>query len=121
MKTKTIEIDGESFIIAPLNVAQVEEHIATGDPAIPEKEARIRAYDLICCGLNNALPKITVNGASGPDGPLWTHERVRDELTWPAYIRLQREIMALSGFSAIEEKKAPTGGEAGAPFSNVLQ
>ena len=122
MKTKEIEIDGEKYLIAPLNVGQVRKHVISDAKEANAEESWIRGYDVICCGLNNARP-IKGNGAQDrhrveDHAPLWTHERIDNELPWAAYHRLQTEILELSGFSKVEGR--PTG-EAPAPASPVIQ
>ena len=116
MKTKEIEIDGEKYLIAPLNVGQVRKHVISDAKEANAEESWIRGYDVICCGLNNARQ---THLPSGKDhSPLWTHERIDNELPWAAYHRLQTEILELSGFSKVEGR--PTG-EAPAPASPVIQ
>ena len=120
MKTKEIEIDGEKYLIAPLNVGQVRKHVISDAKEANAEESWIRGYDVICCGLNNARPSHG-NGARDSrqvESLLWTHERIDNELPWAAYHRLQTEILELSGFSKVEGR--PTG-EAPAPASPVIQ
>jgi hypothetical protein len=106
MITKQLDIAGETYIIAPLNVKQVRAHVITDEDA--PGDAWVRGYDLICCGLNNASAK-----------QQWTHERVETELPWLAYHQLQREILALSGFAQVSTD--PPKGEAPAPLSPTVQ
>ena len=112
MKIKQIEIDGETFSIAALNVAQVEdylEEIPETDEKKKQQAYKCRAYNVVCCGLNNARPS---------DAAAWTKDRVRTELSWPAYMRLQKEVLELSGMVILSRTEA---GEAPAPVSPVIQ
>src|SRR5437899_6256311 len=106
MRRKIIEQDGETFTISPLTLAQLEEF---GAPLSNEKrEIKIRAFDLVCHGLNNAL----ANGA-----PRWDHDRIRQELDLIMFKRLQDEILEFSGLP-VPKSGEPSAGEmaaSGAP------
>lgn len=114
MKTKTIDIDGQSYTIGQLNVGQVRKYVALDDPG--SADGWIRGYDVICCGLNNAQPKQGPAGTD-PEQQTWTHERIEEELPWPAYHALQKEILALSGFAPVEGNAT---GEAAGPLSPTI-
>lgn len=114
MITKELEIAGEIYVIAPLNVKQVRAHVITDEDA--PGDAWVRGYDVICCGLNNAIAQPHSHHHTAP---AWTHERVETELPWLAYHQLQREILALSGFATVATD--PAKGEARAPLSPTVQ
>lgn len=106
MRTKQVTIEGQSFTIAPLNVEQVEAigEIDSNDP----KSGREAAYDTVINGLNNALPDVVAEGEHVP--PAWTRDRVRKQLDWQTFRKLQTEILDFTGLKA--EPKADATGEA---------
>lgn len=120
MKTKTVDIEGQKFTIAPMTVAQVERYLEeTESPDDKEKgkQFKLRTYDLICCGLNNARPNVVQHGT--PVDAEWTHERVRNELDWTTYMTLQREILDYSGLKIVSRESG--AGEAQAPVPATIQ
>jgi hypothetical protein len=96
VRQKRLEYDGAVFVISPLTIEQVEQFIsplpAEGDKL---REGMVRAYDLICWGLNNA----------GPETP-WDHARIRRELDPWVLVKLQEEILSFSGLKKVEPGEA---------------
>jgi hypothetical protein len=107
MRTKVVEIkdDEKKYKIGALSLAQVEDYISplevvTEGITMEKPQAKIKAYDLVCYGLNNALSleeRTTEN--------IWTNERVRQELDMVSFRELQLEILKLSGLTIIDEPK----------------
>lgn len=88
-RIKEVTMDGATVRIAPLTLDQIEEYVAPLEEIALERTAKIRAYDLVCHGLNNAL----VDGEE-----LWTQELLRKDIDLLFFERLQREILEFSGF-----------------------
>jgi hypothetical protein len=105
VRQKKLEYDGAVFVISPLTIEQVERFISPlpeeGDPL---RQGMVRAYDLICWGLNNALR----SDPASVGEKQWTHERIRQELDPWVLTKLQQEILAFSGLKKIEPGEAPT-------------
>jgi hypothetical protein len=101
LRTKDIEIDKEKFTIGELNLEQTEE-VTDQDPSSTEqKKIRTHAALAVCHGLNNG------KDVQGP----WTVEKVRKELGFGKFVKLQTEILVFSGLaapSAAGEAKAAT-------------
>lgn len=90
--------DGPKVKISTLLVDQVEEYIAPLEQIELQKGAgKVRAYAVICHGLNNALPEDT------PEDERWTPEKLRSAIDLPTFEFLQKEILAFSGFKLDEE------------------
>lgn len=107
MRTREVTVDQDKYTIAALTLEQVEQFIAPiekPEDGQPTDDAKTRAYQLVCYGLNNAHK----NG-----DPNWTKERVYKELDLVTFLKLQQEILELSGLRR-------TGPEPGEP-SPVMQ
>ena len=102
LRTKPVSRDGATVTIAPLTIDQVEEYVAPLEDLAGEKSAKIRSYELVCHGLNNAL-------ADGE--PQWTHDRIRKELDLVLFGELQREILEFSGFKLDRKEAVAVPGE----------
>lgn len=102
MRIKKIAIEGEEYIIGALTLKQVEEYITPLENMLDEnKSAKIRAYDLICFGLNNGS-KSSGNGAAP-----WTPDRVREEMDLVVFTKLQSEILDFSGLRITQPGETP--------------
>jgi len=92
VRQKRLEYDGAVFVISPLTIEQVEQFISPlSEEGDPLRQGMVRAYDLICWGLNNAGPEIP-----------WDHTRIRRELDPWVLTKLQEEILAFSGLRKVE-------------------
>lgn len=93
MRTRKVQIDEDVYTIGALTLEQVEKFIAPMEK-LGDEDAKIRAYELVCYGLNNA------NKKNGAEKDKWTKERVYTELDMVSFMRLQDEILELSGLRA---------------------
>jgi hypothetical protein len=91
MRTKKVKIDEDEYTVGALTLEQVEEFIAPIEQ-ISDTATKARAYELVCFGLNN--PNRNKNEA---DVPPWTKERVYKELDLVTFMKLQSEILEISG------------------------
>jgi hypothetical protein len=98
VRQKRLEYDGAAFVISPLTIEQVEKFISPL-PADSDnlREGVVRAYDLICWGLNNALR----SDPASVGEKQWTHERIRQELDPWLLTKLQDEILEFSGLKRV--------------------
>lgn len=109
VRIKKFEMDGVVLPYAPLTLEQVEAYVAPLENIDAAGGAgKIRSYDLICNGLNNALP------ADAPEADKWTPTRVRAELDLPLFDKLRNEILLLSGFAIQLDDKVAVPGESSA-------
>jgi hypothetical protein len=105
MRKKNVEFDGASFTIGALTFQQVEDYTAD-QPSGERNEIIIKNADLICLGLNNALP------ADAPAEAKWTPERCKKELDPVLFWRLlPEEIMKFSGLTPKLPDAKPKPGE----------
>lgn len=107
MRKKTLEYDGQKYVISPLSMKQVDAIAAAQDSVPANDEAaknfyRDRAVDTIIDGLNNAQK-------GEPDAQPWTRERVEDEIDIPTFEKLQTEILVFSGLKVEDVKPAADG------------
>lgn len=99
-RTKTITIEGESFLIAPLNIDQVEEYLlAELPPEADQKYWRNRSLMLIALSLNNA------SGASNGDSE--TVETLRKRLDLVSLNALHTAVLDLSGLRTKSPEEQP--------------
>lgn len=115
-RVKEVQLpDGPKIKISTLTVDQVEEYIAPLEQIELQRGAgKIRAYAVICHGLNNALDEDV------PAEQYWTAEKLRKAIDLPMFEFLQKEILAFSGFQVdeasmkAEENKVDLPGESSA-------
>jgi hypothetical protein len=107
-------MDGAEFIIAPLTLAQVDDFVQTKVDNMKPEELRIRSYELVCNGLNNALP-VTSNGNG--DIVRWTPDRISKELDLVLYQHLQSEILEFSGLKVAAKTGESPAAEDKSPIS----
>jgi hypothetical protein len=99
MRTRKVvipEAEG-SYLVGALTLEQVELFIAPLEK-LGGDEAKIRAYELVCYGLNNA-------DKSGDTAGKWTKDRVFKELDMVTFMKLQEEILDLSGLKLSKDKQ----------------
>lgn len=115
-RLKTLTRDGAAFVIAPLTMKQVEDFGRQPENKGEERTVfRGRAYDLVCQGLNNAMPDDT------KDEDRWTHDAIRQHLDYLIFNWLQDEIIKFSGIeitNAEATEDAPAPGETAATGNN---
>ncbi len=103
-RTKTVTIEGEEFIIAPLNLDQVEEHIGA-QPGESASSGGWRNHTLqaIANSLNNA--------SSATNGDAVTVEKLRKRLDLVTLNPLYLAVLELSGLKPItkDSKDSPQG------------
>lgn len=98
VRTKQVKMDGAEFTIAPLTLDQIEQYIAPLEDVATQKAIGFRkAYEVVCYGLNNALPEGT------PEDQKWTKEKVSKQIDMVLFERLQEEIIEFSGFRLDKE------------------
>jgi hypothetical protein len=117
-RLKKIEMDGAEFTIAPLTLAQVDGFVQTKVDDVKPEELRKRSYQLVCDGLNNALPA-TENGNGTPTAR-WTPERISNELDMVLYQRLQSEILEFSGLKVTPKTGESPAAEDKSPISAAV-
>jgi hypothetical protein len=110
-RTKVVEMDGVKVTIAPMTLEQIEEYIAPLEELEGKTTAKVRVFNLVCNGLNNAM--LDENGNMPPDAKPWTHEMLRHRIDMLLYEKLQREILEFSGFK-LEDKDVELPGESNA-------
>lgn len=94
-RTKTIELDGAAFVIAPLTVAQVEQYLGT-----PVDEKMKMLGTLIPRSTYELIAASFVNAGLGE----WTPEMVRNQLDLDTVDRLFEEVLK---FSRMRLEKKP--------------
>lgn len=104
-RIKEVEIDGQHFRIASLTLSQVELMFPS-DPAkleeiknLSSREHYKRAYQTVCMGLNNALPKDT------PEESRWSNQTINDNLDMYTFGRLHDAVLEHSGLTTVKETR----------------
>ncbi|SRR6266404_8376127 len=109
-RTKTIEIDGATFIIGALSLGQVEEFLTKQREALgrdekgqpregvmpSEQKLKVIWREFICTGLNN--------GTNPQNGDAWTPEKLVAEIDLISFDRLRAELLDFSGLKDSGEK-----------------
>ncbi len=109
VRTRVVAQDGAEFKIAPLTLDQIDEYVAPlGDIADQKKVGFKKGFQVVCFGLNNALPE------GSADTDKWTEERVKNEIDLVMFERLQNEIIEFSGFK-LDKTAINTAGTVGVP------
>lgn len=111
MKKKTIELNGYTFLIAPLNAAQVEEiteQIEQGD----QQQANQRVWRTIENSLNNAISRFDRGARVYPDGVESIQaNHVKCQLGYVEMGELHGAILELSGLTVTPKGEAPAATE----------
>jgi hypothetical protein len=97
VRTKKVTRDGAEFIIAPLNLDQIEQYVKLEDLANRKNVGFTKAFEVVCYGLNNALPEDT------PEEQKWTPAKVKKNVDLVMFELLQQEIIDFSGFKLDKE------------------
>lgn len=105
MRRKNLTYDGETYVISPLTLEQVEEFIKPLADGNLEKtspaELTKRARQLVAYGLENAR-------RNAEDANPWTEQRVFKEIDLRTFGDLQREIL---DFSDLKREEGDESGE----------
>ena len=108
VKIVKIENDDKEYKIGAITLEQVEQYIAPIEN-LELRNAKVRAYDLLCMGINNALQ---YDNPAIEQPALWNQDRVRKELDMVWFEKLQIEILQLSGLKLLSKEdqlgEAPT-------------
>lgn len=97
-RTKTINIEGEQFVIAPLSIDQVDEYLGS----TPGENAPPTAWrDITLKVIVNSL-----NNAAGEGEPKLTLADVKKRLDLMTMNGLHREILDMSGLRAADRGAA---------------
>lgn len=97
VRTKKVSKDGAEFTIAPLNLDQIESYVKLEDLANRKSIGFTKAYEVVCYGLNNALPEDT------PEEQKWTPAKIKAKIDLVMFELLQQEIIDFSGFKLDKE------------------
>ena len=108
VRTKIVEMDGAQFVIAPLTLDQIEQYVKLDTLSKNKSVGFTKAYEVICYGLNNALPEGT------PEEQLWTPEKIKANIDLVMFELLQKEIIDFSGFKLQSGAAVAVAGELGA-------
>lgn len=120
-RKKDIELNGASFTIAPLTLAQAEAWKLSVDESKKQREEnpeqertnediyKQQFKDVICPSLNNALPLNT------PDDQKWTPDKCWLEFDMVLNSWLFSEILEFSGYKTKAPDGTPAKGEAQTP------
>lgn len=111
-RTKTIELDGAAFVIAPLTVAQVEQYLET--PVEQKSELLGRLLPRSMCGL--IALSLGNAGASGD----WTPERVREEMDLDTVDVLYKEVLLFSRMKLVKSGETMPAAPEGSPSPEPL-
>jgi hypothetical protein len=116
LRTKKFEMDGASYTITPLTLAQTEAW--KNAPAVDLEDKTIKARflphfrDVICPSLNNVLPK-------DANGDAWTPERCYQEMDQIVAMKLFSAILEFSGYKINTGDESPQG-ETQAPSTSPV-
>jgi hypothetical protein len=107
MRTKTIELDGAKWMIAPLTLRQVEEWIKKQKETLemPEGAARDRELskawrEFLAMGLNN-VHRLEDGKFPEPRPPLVDPEEIPDRLDLLSFETLRDELMKFSRLAGV--------------------
>ena len=107
-RSKVVNIEGDEFKIAPLNIDQVEEHLGSAPNATDDTgNWRSHLLNAIAWSLNNA------SGAE--NGDRVTPESLRKRLDLITLPALYKAVLEISGLRTVESGASSSGESQAAP------